>query len=485
MRKILLGIGAAAGIIVAVVLIRTFTVSGISVEAGEKTEYPVDRVRAFENLSRAVQIKTISYDDRERMDRGAFLDFHAFLKKTYPKAHRVLKKEVINGMTLLYRWEGSDSSKDPIMVMSHIDVVPAEQRTLDKWTNGPFSGRITDNHIWGRGTMDVKLGITSIMEAVEYLAGTGFIPERSVYMAFGHDEEIGGQKGNGAIAKILKSRGVKLHSVLDEGGTITIKMMPGLDRPVALIGIAEKGYCTLILKAEGAGGHSSMPPKKTTVGKLASAIHKLEKNPFPAKLQGPPRLMLSSLAHEMPFALRMVMSNIWLFKPVLKAVLSGKPSTDAMLRTTTAATMIEGSNKENILPKMAMARVNFRVLPGESIDSVLKRVKDIIDDESISIEPTDGSRNPSTVSDVESEQFKDLVKTILEVDPEVVTAPYLVMGGTDSRHYQEIAKQTFRFLPMRLEQEDLKRIHGINERIEKDNYMENIYFFITYLQNMQ
>jgi carboxypeptidase PM20D1 len=485
MKKILIGILAVIVVIVAVVLIRTAIVESKQIAVDKTVELSLNKELLARHLSGAIQVKSISYQDPAMFDKRPFEDLHRYLEKTYPLVHKTLKREKVNGYSLLYTWGGSDKNAKGILLMSHLDVVPIEKGTEKQWTHPPFSGKIADGFIWGRGTMDVKNGVIAALEAVEYLIRTGFRPERTVYLAFGHDEEIGGANGATKIAALLKSRGKRLAIVVDEGGTIISDMFPGLKNPIALVGIAEKGYLTLKLTAEGEGGHSSMPPKQTNVGILATAIHKLERNPFPGELKGPARLMFEFLGPEMPFTYRMIFANLWLFSPVLESMLEGKPSTNAMLRTTTAATMFEGSVKENVLPSKATAVVNFRILPGETAKSVTEYVREVIDDPRITITPTAEGRDPSFVSNVDSAEFRSLHQAIKQLFPDVVVAPYLVLGGTDSRHYMEVAEHIYRFIPMRMKPEDLKRIHGTNERMSIDNFAETVKFDIQFIKNSQ
>jgi carboxypeptidase PM20D1 len=364
-----------------------------------------------------------------------------------------------------------------------MDVVPVEPGTEDDWSFPPFEGRIANGYVWGRGTLDDKVRVLGILEAVEILLSQQFRPRRTVYLAFGHDEEVGGLQGASKIASLLRSRGVQLEYVLDEGGVITHGIIPGVPKPVALVGIAEKGYLSVELTVEGQGGHSSMPPRHTPVGVLSTAIHNLERNQFPVELRGASRKLFDYLAPEMPFSRKLVFANLWLLEWLVKCQLSASPETNALIRTTIAATMFEGSSKENVLPPMARAVVNFRILPGDRIDTVIDHVRRSVNNPQVTIRPLAFVSEPSRLSDTDSSIFRMLQQTIHEVFPEVVVAPSLVVGITDSRHYAELSTNIYRFSPIRMRKEDLSRIHGTNERIPVENYDQLIRFYVQLIHN--
>jgi carboxypeptidase PM20D1 len=367
--------------------------------------------------------------------------------------------------------------------MAHLDVVPVETGTEDQWTHPPFSGEIADGFIWGRGSMDIKEGVVGILEAVELLLKEGFQPRRTVYLAFGHDEEIGGSEGARVIADELKRRISSLEYVLDEGGSITEGIVPGMESPVALVGIAEKGYVSLELSVESEGGHSSMPPPETAIGILSAALIALERHQMPASFSGVINRLFAHIGPEMNFVRKLVFANTWLFSPFIVHKLAQSPYTNAMIRTTTAPTIVQGGTKENILPKKATCVVNFRILPGDTVASVTDHVKTVIDDPRITIRPLKQSWNPSMVSDDAGECFQTLHKTINQIFPDVMVAPFLVTGATDSRHYVGISKNIFKFVPFMASREDLKRVHGTDERISIEDYEQCIRFYVQFIRN--
>jgi carboxypeptidase PM20D1 len=304
-------------------------------------------------------------------------------------------------------------------------------------------------------------------------------------LAFGHDEEIGGEAGAGRIAALLKSRGVRLDYVLDEGMMVTQGVLPGLDRPAALIGIAEKGYASVELRVISRGGHSSMPPRQTAAGIVAAAVVALESHPMPAALDGPAAKLFDHLAPEMPFWSRLALVNRWLFNGLIVRQLEQSPTTNAILRTTTAATIIAGGVKDNVLPASARAVINFRIKPGGSVQVVLAHVKNVVADGRVEIkllEP-DGGQEPSPQSSDSATGFRTIERTIRQMLPESVVAPALVIGATDTRHYQQLAENVYRFLPFVLHPDDLRRIHGTDERISVDGYKDCVRFYVQLLIN--
>lgn len=487
MKKLLLAALAVVVVVGAVVAFRAAGMESRQPAVAEAVAVDVDSAGAVERFQGAVRIPNVSHERVEETDSVVFRTFHAYLAESYPQVHESLTRETVGGLSLLYTWEGSDPQADPVVLMGHQDVVPVIPGTEDDWTHPPYAGVLADGYVWGRGTMDDKVSVIAILEAVEALLAEGFRPTRTLYLAFGHDEEVGGVRGAAAIAELLESRGAEPYAfVLDEGGAVARGMVPGVEEAVALVGIAEKGYVNLELVVEGQGGHSSTPPENTNIGILAEAIGELEENQFPAKLDGPARDMFTWLAPEMSLGPRAAFANLWLFEPLVVRVLLADPSAASMVRTTTAVTIVEGGVKANVLPIRARALVNHRIIPGETRESVLERVRSVIDDERVQVEIFgDEGVDPSPVSDPGGEAFRMMARTIHESLPgeDVVVTPYLVMGGTDAKHYSGRSSDVFRFIPAPVEADALSRIHGTDERISVEGLLASIRFFQRLIRN--
>jgi len=344
------------------------------------------------------------------------------------------------------------------------------------WSRPPFSGALADGYVWGRGSLDDKVSVMGILEGVERLLRDGFAPRRTVLLAFGYDEEVGGSRGAAAIAARLRQRGVHPFFSLDEGLAVGMGLVPGVARPVALIGVAEKGYVTLRLRVRARTGHSSIPPAHTAIGRLAAALVRLEAHPFPARIEGPVADMLQAVAPHASFPIGLVASHPRLFGPILRRQLAAEPPSNALIRTTTAVTMVAGGVKENILPPEASALVNFRLAPWDSSESVRRHVREVVDDPGIELEALE-TTEPSPVAQTDSPSYRLIRDAIEEVMPDALVAPSLVLGGTDTKHYVDLAQNSYRFVPIRVAPADLERIHGVDERLSLASYAEIIDFY--------
>lgn len=468
-------------ILVAVIVIRTLTFRSRQISVAVVAGYPLDTEGAAKRLSGAVQFKTVSNLDGTLVDYEQLKLFQEFLEKSFHHVHSKLDKKVINKYGLLYTWKGSDTQSKPVLFLAHQDVVPAG---VEGWKHGPFSGDLAEGHVWGRGTLDDKGCLMSLLEAVEFLLKDGFKPSRSIYLAFGYDEEVGGHEGAGRIASYLKSEGMQFEYVLDEGGAITKGLVPGVAGWVALIGTAEKGYLSLELSAEGQGGHASQPPRQTAVGIVAAAVDKLEKNPFPVRMTGPSGALFQYLGPEMPLATKMIFANMWLFGVLVRKQLAAKPVTDASIRTTIAPTMFQGSPQDNILPMLATATVNFRILQGDTVQSVINRVTAVVKDPRVRIKPIEQNQfEPSPISATASRPFETISRTIRQMLPGVLVTPTMVLGRTDTSYFYDLSPACFRFVPEKIPGDEMAAIHGINERVSVEGYGEMISFYIQLLRN--
>jgi carboxypeptidase PM20D1 len=439
--------------------------------------------RASEHLSSAIRFKTVSNDDPSKEDLDEFRSFHAFLETAYPLVHSRLEREVVGEASLLYTWRGSEDEARSVLLAAHIDVVPVEPGTLDDWTHPPFDGVAADGFIWGRGTLDCKGPLIAILETIETLLDEGYEPDRTVFLAFGQDEELGGRRGAAKIAELLESRGASPELVIDEGGALVQLGIPGFKKPIAGVGIAEKGYLTVDVEARADGGHSSMPPRHTAIGLLARAITRLERHQFPPSVGAIPAMTLERLMPELPLYLRIALGNARFTGILMKVASRWFAPLSAMLRTTTAATMIRGGTKDNVLPQEASATVNLRLLPGESCESAMSRARKVIGDLGVSVKISGLAENPTRISNLDSPGFNILERTIGEMFPEAVVAPYLVIGMTDSRYYGRISDSVFRFCPIRGSAEEQDLPHGTDERIRVDNFVEFIEFYERLIRN--
>ncbi len=437
----------------------------------------VEPMVVAEHLASVIRFQTISTGERTEINQAVFERLHTALERMYPRLHGTLKREKINGSSLLYTWAGRASELEPVALLGHLDVVPVDPATREEWTHAPFEGAVADGFVWGRGALDIKCTVTGLLEAVEGLIKNGYQPERTLYLAFGHDEEIGGWQGARCIVEELKSRGVRLAAVLDEGGAITEGMLPGLALPVGLVGVAEKGHTSVQLVVEGRPGHSSMPAQHTAIGILARAITRLEAHPMPASLDMA-KLMFRDLGTFLPFTLRLALANTWLFGGTILKRLQSNPTTNAMVRTTMAATVIQGGIKDNVLPAYARAVVNCRLMPGNSSATLLDHVRGVVNDDAVQISiPEESTWEPSPVSPVDSPVYQNLSRTIRQVFPDVVVAPYLVAGATDARYYVALSDNVYRFSPYMLDAGLLKTMHGVNERIPVDRLAQMVQFY--------
>lgn len=447
----------------------------------------IDEEGAVRRLAEAVRVPTVSTEDGT-IDHAAFAEFHELLRRMYPLVHARLSSEVVGDLSLLYTWPGTDEAAAPVVLMGHFDVVPVVPGTEGRWTRGPFSGEVADGFIWGRGTLDDKVTVIAVLDAVEHLLRDGHTPARTVYLAFGHDEEVGGAAGAGRIAALYKERGLTPPAlVLDEGGALFDDGFPAVADPVALVGIAEKGFLSLELRVGGEGGHSSTPPSRTHIGRLARAVAALESSPFPASIDGPTRAMFETLAAAMSYPRRLAIANLWLFEPVVTRLLLQDARAAAMMRTTTAATIFHAGTKSNVLPPEARAVINFRIGPNDTIDSVTTRVKAIIADPEIAVQTVGFRTEPSPVSDPKGAGFRHVAATIRETlgRQTPLVAPYLVIGGTDARYWSGLSTQVFRFNPVPAEPDVTTRAHGTDERVSVAGFVGAVRFYVRLIGNLE
>ncbi|KAM4610680.1 N-fatty-acyl-amino acid synthase/hydrolase PM20D1.2-like [Polymixia lowei] len=442
------------------------------------------RQELLANFKDAIRIPTVSTTETQ-LNFTALAQFDKLLRKAFPTvfSSSLVHHEVVADYSHLFWLPGSQPALVPYMLLAHIDVVPASES--DGWEAPPFSAKEIDGFIYGRGTIDNKQSVMGILQALEYLLIKGYTPRRGFYIGLGHDEEVSGFKGAMNIVRVLKQRDVKLAFVLDEGLAVLDGVINGLQGPAALIGISEKGHATVKLSVSTQPGHSSMPPSESSIGILAAAVKRLEENRMPRLFgHGPERGTFEHLAHKFSLPLKFIMSNLWLFSPLLGRVMERRPDTNAFVRTTTAVTMFNAGVKVNIIPSHAEAYVNLRIHSAQSLQEVMDLIQSTVGDQRVNIELVNGF-DPLPISsyDETSFGFQIIKKTVLDLFPQVTVAPGICIGNTDSRHFKDLTNGTYRFAPTWFKPGDAQRFHGINERISKKNYEELVVFYFNLIQN--
>ncbi|MEO1321457.1 MAG: M20 family peptidase [Pseudomonadota bacterium] len=476
-KRTLLGLGGVLILLVGIILVRTFNYGGTPQDVREIVLPDVpdfDMNVAAQHLSEAIQFRTMTVapGDPRPGQEGPWLDMQAWMEETYPAFHAAANKETIpGGYSLLYTWQGSDRSLDPLLLMAHQDVVPVNIGTESDWDAPPFSGAIQDGYVYGRGAIDDKGSMVGLFEALDALAKEGFQPKRTILLMLGHDEEVSGSGASSGV-ELLKSRGVSPIMALDEG-FMAVENNPLTGGTVAFIGVAEKGYVTYTLTVTAEGGHSSTPPRNSATVRLSRALVALDENQMSADMDYP---LVSGLfkatGPDMPFVQRMAFANQWLFGGYLKGVLSAEPAANAMIRTTTAPTMLTGSAKENVLAQRATAIINFRIHPKDTEESILAHIKDVTKDiEGLEVSlGRSGIRGTgaSPVSPMDNLAFGVLYAVAADSSQSPV-APGLVLGATDGRYATAITDSVYRFMPAVMSPEDLTGFHGTNERLTVQN----------------
>ena len=417
---------------------------------------------AIRHMSEAIQIPTVTVSDSAALDTAAFRQFDQFLHRAYPLVHQRLPRTAVRQFSYVYEWKGRQPGLPPIILMAHYDVVPVEAEAAHQWTRPPFSGAITDSCIWGRGAIDDKNAVIAILETAETLLRDGFMPQRTIYFCFGHDEEIRGPSA-AAVVEYFKQRNIRPEMVLDEGGAISEKKTEELGRPLAVIGIAEKGHVSFELSVQKEGGHSSLPAKETAIDILNTALYRLKTNPTPARLTPPVYQFLDRISSSSGnIGHRLAAGNLWLFGGAVANILSDQPEGYAMTHTTIVPTVIDAGVKDNIIPSTARAILNCRILPGETIKSTEYLIRSTVHDDRVHIKiASQFSSEPSSITSTGSPAFGRLTDAVSRTVTAVLPAPYLDIGGTDSRWYRQISDGVVNFFPIT----DAKGAHGVDERL--------------------
>ncbi len=435
---------------------------------------------ALERFRELLRIPTVSHADESHIDVAAFDRFIETVDRLYPAVHRALEREIVAGHSLLYRWRGTDAgaAERPLVLMAHLDVVPV---VADEWNHDPFGAALVgegpEAEIHARGAIDDKGSLVAILEAVEQLATEGRAPTRDLYLAFGHNEETAGD-GARAIVATLRERGVRPGLVLDEGGAVVDGVIPGVQVPTAMVGVAERGVMTLVLTAREGGGHASTPPALPATARLARAIDRVHRHPFPVRIAPPVRALFATVAPHAPQPLRWVFGHLALTGPLLARIFPRLgPEMNAMVRTTAVATQLSGAPGENVLATTARATLNIRLLTGDTVAAATARVRRVVGDPEVEIEVRHGS-DPSPVSPWRGAEWRRISLAVgSSLGREIVTTPYIQLGASDSRWFTEISENVYRFTPFHLTRSERDALHSHNERIRVDVWLRGIGFY--------
>jgi carboxypeptidase PM20D1 len=446
----------------------------------QPTAGPARTQDAVEKLRALVRIPTVSHDDEDTIDYGPFAELISVLAAQFPLLHARLTGRRILDHSLLFHWKGQ-SEAEPVVLMAHLDVVPVDESA--PWQHPPFGAEIHEGAVWGRGTLDDKGSLVAICAAVEDLLGRGVVPARDVWLSFGAREEVYGPDARTAVEE-LRGRGITPWFVLDEGGAIAHDAFPGVEPPLGVIGVSEKGTATIELRAEGRGGHSSTPAPNGPTARIARAVLRLEKRQFAAALPEPTLEMFTRLAPHAPRALRPLFANARRLQPLVKrALLAAGAEPAALVRTTMAVTTLSGSPAHNVIASSATAAVNLRILVGDTVASATEHVRRAVADTSIALEVID-AYEPSPVSPTADPAYALLASTITELFPDAVPTPYVMMAATDSRFFTAICPRVYRFTPFRMTKAQRESIHSYDEHIGIDDFLAGVRWYTRLIERL-
>ncbi|MBR5287134.1 MAG: M20/M25/M40 family metallo-hydrolase [Clostridia bacterium] len=468
---------AALIVFAAVLVVRTLRFTPPAQEERRAEAVAYDRDAATDALAQLVRCKTISYADHSLEDDAEFDKLIALLPRLYPGVFKTCVFEQLPDRALLFTWKGREAG-DPAVLMAHYDVVPVEE---ENWEKPAFEAIIEDGVMWGRGTLDTKVTFGGILSAAENLIAQGFVPKNDIYFAFSGGEEVNGQ-GAVNIVRYFEEKGIIPAMVLDEGGAVVENVFPGVSKPCAMIGIAEKGMMNVTYSVSSGGGHASAPAPKTPVGRLSRACVNLETHPFKAHLTVPVLKMFDTLGRHSTFLYRMIFVNLWCFAPVLDLIcrLSGG-ELNALVRTTVAFTQMKGSKAPNVIPPSASMVSNMRLNPADSVSSALEYLKKTVADDKVTLTVGD-HMEPSPVSRTDCAGWERVKNAVSDTWPGCIVSPYLMVQCSDSRHYRDLSDKVYRFSAMALSSEERKTIHGNNERIPVETIGKAVEFFMRVMK---
>lgn len=476
---ILIALGAAILLLACVMLVRALAFRPGACQKNEATPVDFDKDAARDSLASLITCKTVSNVNPELEDDAEFEKLIGMLPSLYPNVYATCELIKFEGRALLYRWRGKGNGR-PAVLMAHYDVVPVNE---DGWEVDPFAAVVKDGVMWGRGTLDTKVTFNAILFSVNKLIADGFTPENDVYLAFSGGEEVHGV-GAARIVDYFEENGITPAFVMDEGGAVVENVFPGVKKPCALIGVAEKGFINLELTTKSNGGHASAPKPHTPVGVLSQACVRLENKPFKFHITPPVKAMFDKLGRESTFVYRLIFANLWCFAPVLDMICrKSGGDLNALMRTTVAFTQMEGSSAANVIPPKASMVANMRLNPYDTVDSAIEYVKKVIDDDSIEVKAIE-SNNPSRLSVANTEGFakiEDAIKATWKCD---LVSPYLMVQCSDSYHWGRISDRVYRFSAMDLTSDERKTIHGHNERIRLDCLNRSVEFYLRLISSI-
>ena len=461
------------GLLLAVLLIRAAAFKPKPQDFGEAVTVSFDKEAAVNALQRLVQCKTVSYNDPAMEDEAEFQKLIDLLPELYPHVFKACTLQQLPDRALLFRWPGKSGSA-PSVMMAHYDVVPVNE---DSWDKPPFAGIIENGILWGRGTLDTKVTFNGVLSAANTLIADGFVPENDIYFAFSGGEEVNGM-GAVNIVNYFTENGITPALVVDEGGAVVENVFPGVKAPCGLIGIAEKGMMNVCYTARSSGGHASAPLPKTPITTLAKACQKIIANPFKMHITKPAAEMFDTLGRHSSFALKLVFANLWLFNPVLDLICrAGGGEMNALCRTTTAFTMMEGSNARNVIPAEAKLISNMRLNPADTVESAAEYLRKTVGDDSVEITVLE-SFQPSPISETGCESWDKVAAAVAQTWPGCIVSPYLMVQCSDSRHYGKLSNHVYRFSAMDMTAQERKSIHGNNEKIRLESIARAVEFYI-------
>ena len=471
------GLGIIIVVFLAIILIRALLFVPPKKKKIDVEPVFVNSEKAVSDLANMIRCKTVSNTDPSLDDEGEFEKFEQLLPTIFPNVYSKCEFEKVGNRSLLFKWTGKHHDA-PTVLMAHYDVVSVVE---EDWDKPAFEGIIENGVLWGRGTLDTKGTLNGILQAAESLIGEGFIPKQDIYFAFGGNEEVNGT-GALEIVELFKARKITPGAVIDEGGAVATGVFPGVKKPCAVIGIGEKGMLNMEYSVKGGGGHASSPAPITPIGRLARACVKVEKHTFKYRITKPTKELFNTLGRYSSFLYRLIFANQWCFKPILS--LFSKASggeLNAVVRTTTAFTQMEGSKGMNVIPPYAKMVSNHRIIPGETVESVAAEIEKAVGDGKVSCKVLYGM-NPSVISDTDCEAWDRVSTSVAETWQDAIVTPYLMVACSDSRHWGEVSDKVYRFSAMALSKEERSTIHGNNERVPLATVATVVEFYIRLMK---